>query len=281
MITGQNSLHVLYGTSTLNFAMVPLSLVSGAKADTVQDIGGVIALDAPGVMRYPATQNFGNFAWDTVSMEIQPLAVNQQASCSCYVPGSFKYRLFFADGTAVAGLPVAKGRILWSVINYGRSILLAINEEIAGIARTFYADGDGWVYEADVGRSFAGQPIQYVLRLHPLSQRSPMVEKTYRQMQMEVSPTSAVTLYTYAEFDDSADGPTEQTSTPQYGAGMSWDLTNYDQSYWDVAAASRKTVPLEGYGTNVAITIQGSADNELPHTLHALTVIYTPRKIAR
>ena len=281
MITGENSLHVLYGSSTLDFNLVPLSHVSGARADTVQDIGGVVALDAPGVMRYPASQNFGNFAWDSVSMEIQPLVANQAGSCSCYVSGLFKYRLFFADGTAISGLPVSKGKFWWSVIGYDRTILFAINEEIAGIARTFYGDEDGWVYEADVGRSFAGEAIEYALRLHPLSQRSPMVEKTYRQMQMEVAASSAVTLYTYGEFDDSTDGPTEQTSTPNYGSGLTWDLSNYDQSYWDVASTSRKTVPLEGEGTSVAITIQGNSDTELSHTLHAVTVLYTPRKITR
>lgn len=281
MVTSANSLHVLYGSSTLDFNLVPLSHVSGAKADTVQDIGGVVALDAPGVMRYPATQSFGNFAWDSVSQEIQPLVANQAGSCSCYVSGLFKYRLFFADGTAISGLPVSKGKFWWSVISYGKTILFAINEEIAGIARTFYADDDGWVYEADVGRSFAGETIEYALRLHPLSQRSPMVEKTYRQMQMEVSASSATTLYSYGEFDDSTEGPTEQTATPNYGSGLSWDLSNYDQSYWDVAATSRKTVPLEGQGTNVAITIQGNSDEELTHTLHAVTVIYTPRKITR
>lgn len=281
MVLCRDALFVLYGDSTLNWNMVPLSRISGAQAKSAQDIGGVCALDTPGVVRYPATQSFGNFAWDTVSMAIQPIARNQQCACSVFVSGLFKYRIFFADGTAISGLPAAKGKFHWSVINYGRNILFAENAEIAGVARTFYMDDAGWVYEADKGRSFAGDPIQYAIKLQPLHQRSPMVEKTFRQMQLEIGAESACALYTSGEFGGNGDGQTQQTVTPQYGAGALYDLTNYDASYWDTLAVSRKTMPMEGYGSNVSLTVQGVSNNELTHTLHAVTVLYTPRKIAR
>ena len=165
MVLCQNALHVLYGNSSADWKLDPLSKISGAQADSAQDIGGVVALDTPGVMRYPYTRNFGNFAWDTVSMDIQPIAKNQQCACSVYVSGKFKYRLFFTDGTAISGLPVGKGQFEWSVINYARNIVIAEHAEIAGIARTFYADDSGWVYEADKGRSLAGDPMPYALKL--------------------------------------------------------------------------------------------------------------------
>lgn len=279
----RNALFVLYGTSSADWQMTPLSRISGAMADSAQDIGGVVALDTPGVVRYPASQNFGNFDWDTVSMDIQPIARDQECACSVYVPGRFKYRIFFADGTAISGLPIGKGQFAWSVINYGRNILFAETAEIDGVARTFYADDAGWVYEADKGRSFAGDVIPYAIKLQPLYQRNPMLEKTYRQMQLEVQAGSACTLYTSGEFGgaEEANGATEQTASPQYGSGLFYDLGNYDQSYWDTLAVSRKTMPLEGYGTSASISIAGQADNELSHTVFAVTVLYTPRKISR
>lgn len=282
MVLCKNALFVLYGDSTLNWNMVPLSRVSGAMKRSAQDIGGIYALDTPGVVNYPATRSFGNFAWDTVSMAIQPIARNQSSACSVFVSGLFKYRIFFTDGTAISGLPVGQGKMQWSVIDYGKTILFAEHAEIAGAARTFYMDDEGWVYEADKGRSFAGEPITYAVKLLPLNQRSPMVEKTFRQLQLEVTAESACTLYTAGEFGgESVDGSTEQTTTEQYGAGGLYDLTNYDASYWDAAATSRKTMPMEGSGTNVSLTIQGSSADELTHTIYAVTVLYTPRKIAR
>jgi hypothetical protein len=280
MVLCRNAMFVLYEDSA-GARMDPLSRVSGALPDSAQDIGGVVALDTPGVMRYPYTKDFGNFAWDTVSMDIQPIAAKKGCSCSVFVSGLFKYRLFFSDGTAISGLPVGKSGFEWSVINYGRNILLAEHAEIDGVARTFYADDDGWVYEADKGRSLAGDPLPYAVKLLPLTQRSPMVEKTYRSMQLEIEAEGACTLYTSAEFGNAEDGATQQTATPQYGAGLTWDLTNYDQAYWDTAAVGLKTMPLEGSGTRVAISVAGESDKELPHTLSAVTVLYTPRRMTR
>lgn len=280
MVLCANSLHVLYGTSSADWQPVPLSSVSGAKADSAQDIGGVIALDTPGVVRYPATQSFGNFAWDVASMAIQDTAREQDCACSVYVPGRFKYRLFFKDGTAISGLPAERGKYLWSVIDYGRNIVIAENAEIDGVSRTFYGDDQGWVYEADRGRSFAGEPIARAVLLHPLSQRSPQMEKTYRDMRIEATTQSACTIYTQGQFADDEE-PSQQQTAPQTGRGLQWDITNWDQSYWDAAAAKRFTVPLEGDGTEVAVSIYSESDNELPHTLYGLTINYTPRKMAR
>ncbi len=280
MVLCANSLHVLYGTSAADWQPVPLSRVNGAKADSAQDIGGVIALDAPGVVRYPATQNFGNFAWDVASMAIQDLAREQDCACSVYAPGRFKYRLFFADGTAISGLPAGRGKYHWSIIDYGRNIVIAETAEIDGVARTFYGDDQGWVYEADRGRSFAGQPITRAVLLQPLSQRSPQTEKTYRDMRIEATTQSACTIRTQGQFFDDEEPSQETTSTPA-GRGLQWDITNWDQSYWDAGVAKRFTVPLEGDGTEVAVSIYSEADDELPHTLYGLTINYTPRKLAR
>ncbi len=281
MVLCQNALAVLYGNSSADWRLDPLSRISGAQADSAQDIGGVVALDTPGVMRYPYTRNFGNFAWDTVSMDIQPIAKDQQCACSVYVSGKFKYRIFFTDGTAISGLPVGKGAFEWSVINYGRNIVIAEHGEIDGVARTFYADDNGWVYEADKGRSLAGDPLPYALKLLPMTQRSPMTEKTYRTMQLELECFSACTLYTSGEFGNGEDGSTQQTADQRYGVGLNWDLSNYDQAYWDTATVGMTTLPLEGVGTRVSISVAGEADNELPHTLYAVTVLYTPRRMTR
>jgi hypothetical protein len=280
MVLCRDALFVLYGNSSADWNLVPLSKIQGAQRYSAQDIGGVVALDTPGIVSYPASQNFGNFDWNTVSMQIQNLVRQQSCVASVYVPGVFKYRMFFADGTAVSGLPIGPGKFLWSVINYGRSIVVAEQAEIAGIARTFYGDDQGWVYEADKGRSFAGDPVQCLVRLHQLSQRSPAVEKLYRQMQLEVRAESACTLYTFCEFNEE-EGASQQQTTPQYGAGAIFDLTNYDESYYGVAEVSRKTVTCEGTGRYVTLTLAGESDNERPHTFHGLTLLYTPRKLGR
>ena len=117
------------------------------------------------------------------------------------------------------------------MIDYGVHVTCAVHGEIAGEARTFYGDTDGWVYEADVGRSFAGETISYALMLTPLNQKSPMVLKTYRDMQFEVSAQSACTISTAGEFDESGT-LSEMQSLPQYGAAFRWGISAWGTSYW-------------------------------------------------
>ena len=282
MVLCANSLFVLYGDSTANWNMVPLSRVQGAQAFTAQDIGGAVALDTPGVVRYPSSQSFGNFVWDTVSMPIQPLARDVRANCSVFATGQFKYRIFLTDGTVLSGLPIAKNRFAWSIVNYGVTVVAAEHAEIAGVARTFYGGDDGWVYEADKGRSFAGEAIQYALKLHPLNQGSTGVEKAYRHGLLEVVATSACSLSTAFELND-GEGPsiTSTNSLLQYGTGLIYDLDNFDETYWDTSGVSSKTIPVDGVGTAVSLLVAGDSDNELSHTIYSVTVFHTPRRIAR
>ena len=291
MVLCQKSNWVLYGSSTADFQLTPLSKVSGAQFDSAHDIGGVTAMDSPGVVRYPPTRNFGNFSWDTVSLNITPYIRGKTVAASVYTTSFYKLRYFFTDGTAISGLPTKDSQVgaiqgmsvnqfVWSVINYGINIVCAECDQINGFARTFYGDDQGWVYEADVGRSFAGQTIEYGIQLLPLSQQSPMMLKTYWHSDFEVNPQSACTIYTSANFDD-GEGNTDPISTPTYGAGGYYDLTNYNACFFDAGEVQRQTVPYDNLGTDIAITIYGNSDNELTHQIEGLTVVYTPRRIKR
>lgn len=284
MVLCQNAIRVLYGDSAAApWVLKPLSQIQGAAARSAQDVAGVVALDAPGFVRFPPTQAFGNFRWDTVSQQIEPIARGQSCECSVWVADRSKYRVFFEDGSAVCGVPAAKGQFHWTTIDYGRSICCAVHVEIAGNARTFIADTAGWVYEADVGRSFAGDVIPYALRLNELSQKSAGIIKQYSRLAIEAQAQSAFTLSVQSDFFDGDNeiDPTAPSTVPQYGNGLLYDLANFDQAYWDVNETARKRFPLEGQGTSVAITIAGSADNESPHTLRALTLSFIPRRQAR
>jgi hypothetical protein len=282
MVFCANSLFILYGDSTINWNMVPLSRIQGAQARTAQDVGGAVALDTPGVVRFPTTQNFGNFVWDVVSQKIKPIAAEQVAHCSVFATGRFKYRIFLTNGSVLSGLPADKNTFEWSLVNYGVIVVLAEHAEINGVARTFYADDQGWVYEADVGRSFAGGSIQYAVKLHRMDQRSPILEKAYRHALLEVGATSACTLNVSCDFIDNEGADVgDGNSLPQYGVGGLFDLTNYDASYWDVGGVSTKTIPLDGIGNAIVPIIMGNSDNELSHTIYSFTTVYSPRKIAQ
>ncbi len=283
MILCKNSVWVLYGNSAADWNLVNLSRIQGARPYSAHDIGGVVALDQPGFVRYPATQSFGNFVWDTVSMKIEPIARGQVPQCSVWIANLSKLRVFFGDGTTVSGNPVGKGQFEWTSLDYGRNIVLAEHAEVDGVPRTFYADDDGWVYEADVGRSFDGDHVERALKLTELNQKSPVTIKRYTRMELEAQAKSACQFQVGGEFDD---GQTEiDALTPrdisQNGPGLYYDINNFDQAYYDTPSVARKRFVFEGMGTYATPIFVSRSANELPHTLRAVTIFYTTRRLGR
>ena len=283
MVLCANSVLALYGDDSSTWVLKPLSRESGSSPDSAQDVAGVVSLDEPGFVRYPPTQAFGNYRWDSVSQQIESIARGKASLCSVWVADKSKYRVFFTDGTAVCGMPKGRGQFDWTTIDYERTVQIAVHGEITGTPRTFIGDADGWVYECDVGRSFAGETIEYALRLNEMSQRSPSYLKQYTRLEVEAQGASYFTLAAQAEFFDADEEiePTETIDVSQFGAGLRWDIQNWDQAHWDAGDTSRKRFPFEGQGCSVAISLAGESDQELPHIVRALTTSYIIRRQAR
>ncbi len=283
MILCQNAVWTLYGNSSADWNLVNLSRVQGARPYSGHDIGGVVAIDQPGFVRYPAADSFGNFVWDTVSQQIEPIARGQVPQCSVFVANRSKWRVFFGDGTAVSGNASANGQFEWTTIDYGLNIVLAEHAEIDGVPRTFYAADNGFVYEADVGRSFDGVEADRAMRLTELFQKSPVTIKQYRRIELEAHTKSACRFSVGAEFDDGEEesDPLEAVQTSHGGAGLYYDTRNFDEAYYDVTGIARKRFTFEGFGTHVSPIFVSRSKTELPHTIRSLTLFFTPRRLGR
>lgn len=295
MIFCQDSLHVLYGSSSGDWKLTKLSEDAGANAYSVQDIGKPMTHDTPGFRSYVPTQSFGNFQWELDSRLIDALAKEQHPVCSVFSKALSRYRCFFADGSSVTATPMRQssgnpftGPITtyqWMPVDLGRNVVVAVSAEIAGVTRTFYGDDNGWVLEADVGRSFDGVAIDYAIKTVSQHQKSPMVVKQYRRAQIEAQGFSAFSLYVGAEFDDS-DPDVEPTEVvdfqllQNFGSALIWDGANYDQAVWESGSSSSKRLQLQGQGTSVATLVGGTSAEEMPHQLKSLMWQYTPLRLA-
>jgi hypothetical protein len=288
MVLCSKSIHVLYGNSAADpWRFITQSRVSGAQRRAAFDIGGVVAFTTVGAVNYPTTQAFGNFLWERLSLKIDPLVKGKIVDTSVHVTATSKWRLFFSDGTGLCGFPATRRQSDgtqaqswdWTVLSLPTRIVMAVEGDISGIARTFYGDINGAIYEADVGRSFAGAPISYSITFAPLTQGSPLMIKSYKGLQIELVPESACVINTSGDYTESDLSATQ--ALPSYGAGLVWGLGNYGQTYWGVPQMSRNRAPLEGLGTQVVITLGNSSATELPHTVTALTVLHVPRRMTR
>lgn len=287
----QDSVHILYGNNSSDWDLKKISDEAGANAYSVQDIGSAMTHDTPGFRNYNTTQAFGNFQWEVASRLIDALAKEQHPIFSVYVKSKSRYRCFMTDGSCIGCTPsrskpnaltgTASTTFQWVALNYGRNFLVGVSAEVAGITRTFYGDDNGWIVEADVGRSFDGAVIDYSGKTTFQHQKSPMVIKQYRRLQLEASGFGAFTLNVGAEFSegDPDVAPTEVVSFQQltnFGHAMVYSGENWSQASWDVGEFSAKRLQLQGQGTSVATLFGGSSAIELPHQLKSLMWQYTP-----
>lgn len=282
LVLCQDAAWVLFGNDSSNWQLTPLSREAGAAAYSAQDCGVSMVYDTPGFRAYKSTDRFGNFLWELESRLIEPLVQNKTAVASMFSKALSRYRVFFNDGTAWSATPGSQGWE-WTTLDYGRDIVLAHSTEVGGVTRTFYGDAEGWVYEADIGRSFDGDNIVATLKLHFLSQRSPMLDKTYRYGLLETLAESPFLLRVAAEFDD---GTAEKEMTAAFsarlfGRGAIYDQSLFDQAFYDTRRQDRRRVGIKGGGYAVAPIFISDSNDELPHTIKSVTMFYTPRRGSR
>lgn len=278
-VTSKNSMNVLYGSTSSAFTMDKLSGDAGASAYSLQLLNFPIGHDPQGFRLLKTTQTFGNFSWDIASRTIDRLARDKTPVCSVFTSRLSRYRCFFSDGSVISGTPTKKG-MAWSQLNYGVDIVTACSAEVGGQVRTFYGASDGWVFEADVGRSFDGQPIAAALRLGTLDHGTPMMEKRFRDMEIEAKGDGAFTLYASAEFDDG--DPNNDLISPRVmemaGQGAQWDVGRWDESRWNAASVQRKVIEVPGIGYGIAPIFYCSSAIEKSHTIRSATPLYSLTK---
>jgi hypothetical protein len=293
MVLCVNSAWVLYGTSAANWELRPLSDSRGSAPYSVQDIGSPLGLDVDGFVQYTPTQAFGNFTWDLASRLVTPLVREKTIGCSVFNKALGRYRAFFSDGNIIAGTPmggsktaegVASSSIAWMPASMPITVVVAYSSEVGGITRTFYGGSDGFVYEADRGRSANGVAITAALKLAALNQRSPIVEKLYRGAYVECSSDGAFALSAGAAFDeDRMDAETlgAPISLDMRGKGGLYDLDKWDACFYDAGERDSRRYDLMGKGCSISPIFASSSSNQKPHRVRYLTLIYSLRKVTR
>jgi len=287
MITCRDSVSVLYGSSSADWKIVKVSEGYGAQAFSSATIFGTISFDRDGFVSYSPTDVFGNFANEQVSRAIEPLVKNATVLCSVLTRNRSAYKCFFSDGLFVSAIKVGRKAISWMSGDYGKQIDVAVGGEIAGQYRVFLGDSEGWVFEADVGRSFDGEVIDASMRLVNVPYGGPFTLSQFRLIELQTEASTAFELALGTEFYDfNAEEVGDTIITPnnfqkQYGTGLFWDFNSWDRAYWDGASANRVVYDICGQGRSLAILLSSRSDRELPHTLRSAIVTFSPRRLTK
>lgn len=288
MVLCRNSAHIVYGTSAGDWQLVMLSRDAGAAPYSVQQLGQVVTVDAEGIRALTPTDVFGNFAVGNASDQIKRLVSRITPVASVVDRQRGRYRVWLADGSGFVGTPLGRNRWAWTTMQMAHDVYVAVDGEVDGLSRMFFAGSTGYVYEIRDCRSMDGEPLEWFLRTSFLSMNMPTIRKAFRGVDIDVRGQSAATIRVMSDFSYGVYGTdaTPIASTPVQEEDFSlsgglWDVMLYEETVWDGAFAATIKQRHYGVGTNMSLLIGGRSDFEMPMEIIGVTINYIPRNIER
>lgn len=285
-IYSKNSIHILYGSSSLDWDLVKYRDQVGARAHSLQQVGTTIMLDDRGITTLTTTQAFGNFQHATLSQIIQPWIKERRSKikASCISRDKSQYRLFFTDKHALfVTFDGKKIKGLMPVLFEHRVECIFSLEDNTGQEIIMFGSDDGYVYQLERGTSFDGENIEHYLFFHFHHSKSPRVEKKYKSVAFEVQGNG------YASFDfryelgynaEDIPQPTSETKTLNLES-VRWDDFYWDSFYYDGRVVSPSRASLDGSAENISLIIRGSSDYDETVKFTGALLRFIPRRQVR
>lgn len=287
-VTTRKIAKALIGSTKDNWILKTVAPNSGGVEGSLQVLGVGVAIDDSGIISISPSQEYGDFAFNSVSLLVQPLINNIRGivADSYVLTTKNLYRVFCTDGRVVS-MYIDKQRV-----EFGALILPIVPYAVYsakgsdGIERSFVCAQDGYVYEMDRGSTLDGADLGAGIRVWYTSDRSPRVEKHYRGMQVEMNANLYAAIqvqpdFSYASGELPASAVETADTALSYGAGGLWESSNWDQFFWDAPEVSAPEVPFEGDGRNVALTFYSSGKLDWGHVLQGLFLHQTKRRLAK
>lgn len=283
LIHGRDTTTVLYGTSSIDFKLVPFDFGAGSERYTTQRFDTVYTFDQRGVISLAATFKFGNFDSATLTYNIRPWIQSRRSSATASGVNREKsqYRVWFSDGSGLY-ITIVNGQYMGAMPVYFPNPVLCWceGETGAGVESSYFGSDNGFVYRLDVGPSFDGASIEGRLTLNYNPSKSPRVRKRYRRASVEVTGNS------FAEFSFGYDlgyglPDNEQPIDVAYQNRLqasNWEAFVWDAFTWDGKTLAPNEVEMTGTAENVALRITTSTNYIEEFTLNSVILHFSMRR---
>ena len=295
-IMSRNRTAILYGTDlsqTGDATLKTISYNAGAIEWTVQNLIKPMWYDNTGVRDLTAVQDYGNFKTgegDGLTGRMKTLLDRKKTSgilpvCSTIVKDQMQYWLFFSDKTAII-ISMATGypNIFPIILPVQPKCAYSV-EDANGDELVYFGSDDGYVYSLNTGNDMDGATMEYLLRLSFWNLKSPMLNKRFHKLELEMITASG----TGTSLNVSADFSYGNPDNPEVysedftvtGGGGYWDSALWNEFYWSQSVQGKAEVYFDGEGNNIGTALGGEAINEEPHTITGGTYLFSPRRLRR
>lgn len=289
-VYGRNQTKILYGTAmggSNPFSIIGFGSETGALPFSPQRLERVLVLDDRGVIDLRTAQEFGNFASETLTRNVQDFINLKKGRFigSMINRSKNQYRLFFNDWTALyltfdgttltGAMPMSFSHHLTSFWS---------GEDANGAELSFAGDENGYVYQFDRGTSFDGSSIRARLLTNWNTMKSPRVRKTVHGASVELQEGD------YAELTFGARLGPEIESHLQDALGSKtstvetvsvWDAFTWDAFWFDGHAVSPVELDVKGTSERLQYILQSDSDYLDSFTVTGINTRYFQRRGVR
>lgn len=281
----RNRTYILYGKSKLDFNLTDLSTQTGAIPKSIQSIGDSIYLDDRGLTRLNRVQAFGNFNMASISDKIRPLLDRYTGKVvgSWVVKNKNQYRLLFSDSSGLILTFFGEEVAGYSTFSYGKNITVTFSGEAPdGSEEVFFGTDEGFVYQAERGFNFNGEPITAICRLSYYNPK-PGYLFAWKGLTLETSMVGSKVITVRPEFNFGEDDtPADYAQQSEIaGGGGYWNSGVWDETAWSAAIAYRTRFYTDGIAENMGLLISSTSTNEAPHVLNSVQFFVSPRGAVR
>ena len=293
IIVGDDHIQVLYGNDSTDFVLQDQSQANtGGVENTLQSVGEPIYLDNRGVRSMSTTDQWGNWVIGTMTSDVQPWLDLQRESraTSRLVRCEFGRAISIVCGSSpgsgsssTSGAASRKSASSTTASDEnGVKIIPRVSvsaEDSDRIERIHFGAANGFVYEAERGRSFDGRAIDAFARL-PLNHTGmPTQQKRFIRADLHCSvPSGQATISLSAIYHDGLVPEQGLADAEIFGGGGFWDESLYDEFVWNAPLNGFHSYELSGVGRNASLILLSNQAKEGAWTLNGISLHYSPRR---
>lgn len=275
-----NSVQLLYGTDTDTWSLKKNANQLGAFAGSVTEVdGGTVFMDARGVFLLEAVDAFGDFKAGALSMPIERTMIERAAGVVAVAMSRDKslVRWFFGSKRG-ASMTFSGGKLRgWMVQDYAHQFTCAATgEDASGNELIVVGGDDGYVYRMDAGASFDSTEIASMLRLPFSNQKMPTRKKRYRKLTLDLESPQPFSAQLIADYNYGSEQADSGAAVQSGVTGGYWDNANWDEFSWDGAVVAQASKRIDGVALNISVSFAHEDDVDLPFTLQAVTLQFSP-----
>lgn len=282
----QSNTAFLYGTDPTTFNYVSFNTGTGAITYSAQNLSDTFVLDALGVVTLKTTLNYGNFLPNTLTKNILPFIQQERSklTCSSLMRSKSQYRLFFSDGLGLYLTTVNQEYLGAMPVSFPNPVYSVDEDETSTESLVSYfgsSDGNGYVYQLDMGTSFDGANIDAHITLAWDSIKSPRILKRFRAASIEIQSNAYAQVsfgYQLGYGSPNIGQPANTNYTSNFAGTPVWDSFVWDNFIWDGQTLIPTEIDMVGTGENVQVMLSSSTNYIQAYNVNSVIYHYSMRR---